>query len=220
MNYTVAVILSFTIIFPAVAGWVRFNRMDPAFHPFVFLIWCGLANEIISFLVTRNGHSNALNTNLYAVVEGVLITLFFYQQKLFQKDNRIFYSITILLIAGWITDKLIISNIRQWSSYFSILAYFLYVLMSISMLNRLLLVDRQKLVRNSLFVICLAMITFFTYALLVEIFLFYGLASSRSFRLNMYRIMTYINVITNLFYTLAIVWIPLKRESTLLSSSR
>jgi hypothetical protein len=216
MNYTLAVILSFSVLIPAVTGWVRFSRIHPAYYPFIILLSCGLLNEILSFLLTRNGHSNAVNSNIYALVEGILVTMFFYKAGLFSRNKNIFYGLIIFLVLLWITDKLIIADLYQFSSYYTLGSAFLFVLMSISMINRLTLVEHQRLTRNSIFIICLCFICFFTYALLVEIFWLYGLDSSRQFRLRVYRIMSFINVGVNLIYTLAVLWIPRKQEYTLL----
>ncbi|HEV7783332.1 MAG TPA: hypothetical protein VGO58_18780 [Chitinophagaceae bacterium] len=216
MNYTLAVILSFSITIPAVTGWVRSQVIAPAYYPFIILLSCGLTNEIISYLLTRNGHSNAINSNIYALAEGILITLFFFYAGLFNKNRRVFYGLLIYLVLLWITDKLIVSDIFHFSPYYSLSSAFAYVLMSVSMINRLTLVEHQRLVRNSIFIICLCFIFFFTYALLVEIFWLYGLDASRQFRLKVYRIMAYINVGANLVYTFAILWIPRKQEYTML----
>lgn len=216
MNYTLVVILSFSIAIPAVTGWVRFSRIGPAFYPFLLLLTCGFINEVVSYLLTRNGHSNAVNSNIYALMEGLLITIFFQRMRLFNKFQLFFYLISAFLTCLWITDKLIISNIHQFSSYYSLGASFVYVFMSVSMINRLTLVEQQRLARNSVFIICLSFILFFTYALLVEIFWLYGLTSSGLFRHRVYSIMTCINVGVNLIYTLSILWIPRKQEYTLL----
>lgn len=216
MNYTLVVIFSFSIAIPAIIGCIRFRKIDTAYYPFIFLICLGLLNETISFLITRSGYSNAINANIYSLVEGLLITRLFYNLNLLNKPKKVFYFISGFLIILWIVDKFFITSIREFSSYFSFFASLAYVLMAISMINRLLLVEKKRIIRNGLFLICIGIIVFFTYALLLEIFWYYGLNSSRHFRLKVYRIMTYINLLTNLIYALAILWIPRKREYTLL----
>lgn len=88
--------------------------------------------------------------------------------------------------------------------------------MSISLINRIILVEHKKLGKNVLFLICLAFICFFTYALVVEIFTLYGKGVSKEFQVALYRIMSYINVATNIAYAFAISWIPTKQRSILL----
>lgn len=124
MNYYLVVILGASIIIPAIVGWIRFNKMDPAYYFFIFMIWAGLANECLSDLITMNGGSNALNSNIYALLEGIFLVIFFKKQKLFRKDPRIFYAILILLVSVWVADKLIISGLYVFSPYYSMLASF------------------------------------------------------------------------------------------------
>jgi hypothetical protein len=59
-------------------------------------------------------------------------------------------------------------------------------------------------------------IAFFTCKILIEIFWVYGLNSSRDFRVEVYRIMTFINLTVNLIYAITLIWMPAKREYTLL----
>ncbi len=216
MNYTLVVIFSFSIAIPAIIGCIRSKQIDTAYYPFIFLLCLGLLNETISYLLTRSGYSNAINANIYSLTEGLLITTFFHKLNLFNKQKKLYVLIISSLVILWALDKFFITSIKEFSSYFSFFASLTYVLMAISMINRLLLVEKKRIVRNGLFLICFGIIVFFTYALLLEIFWYYGLNSSRQFRLKVYRIMTYINLVTNLIYALAILWIPRKREYTLL----
>ena len=216
MNYNLVELLSYSIAIPALLGLVRFNKVDRAFIPFLILLWVGLSNEIINTIVISSGNSNAINSNIYILAESFLIVLFFKNLNLFGHSRRVLYFIVSALLILWISEIFIISSIRRFSSYFTITTSFVYVLMSISMINRLIVGEIKTLIRNPVFLICIGVVMFFTYALLVEIFWFYGLNSSREFRIQVYRIMTYINLAVNLIYTLAVLWIPKKREYTLL----
>lgn len=88
----------------------------------------------------------------------------------------------------------------------------LIVLMSINMINRMLVDGKKKLIQNPLFLILIGFIVFFTYKALIEIFWVYGLNASRDFRLEVYRIMAYINLAVNIIYAIAVLWMPRKRE--------
>ena len=145
MNYTLVVILSFTIAIPAFVGWGRLKRIDPAYFPFIAMLTLAFMNETISFFVTRNGHSNAINSNIYALAEGLLITMLFYKIGLFKTKRTLYYSLLIFLVVLWIADKYIISDIQHFSSYYALGSAFIYVLMSVSMINRITLVEHQRI---------------------------------------------------------------------------
>lgn len=195
---------------------VRFKKVDRAYLPFILLLWVGLLNEIITVVSIDLFKSNAVTSNIYVLVESLLILWFFKNLRLGRKNNKRFHFVALLFIAVWITDNFFISRITRFSSYFRILYNFITVLMSIHMINRLILDERSGLIKNSVFLITIGFIVFFTYKILIEIFWVYGLNASRDFRVEVYRIMTYINLAINLIYALAVLWIPKKREYTLL----
>jgi hypothetical protein len=85
-------------------------------------------------------------------------------------------------------------------------------MMSISMVNHLLVFKHSSLYTKPILLICFCFTLFYTYNSLIEIFWIWGLDASRSFRLNIFRILYYINLLTNLAYALAIIWVPRKRE--------
>jgi hypothetical protein len=60
-------------------------------------------------------------------------------------------------------------------------------------------------------------VVFFTYAATVESFWIYGISSSGNFASRVYYIMVVINLICNLVFALAMLWIP-KRQRFILQS--
>lgn len=216
MYQTLLEISSYSVGIGAVIGMVRFKKVDRAYLPFILLLWVGLLNEIITVVSIDLFKSNAVTSNIYVLVESLLILWFFKNLRLGRKNNKRFHFVALLFIAVWITDNFFISRITRFSSYFRILYNFITVLMSIHMINRLILDERSGLIKNSVFLITIGFIVFFTYKILIEIFWVYGLNASRDFRVEVYRIMTYINLAINLIYALAVLWIPKKREYTLL----
>jgi hypothetical protein len=88
------------------------------------------------------------------------------------------------------------------------------VLLSIHSINGILFKEREIL-KNPAFLICLGIVVFFTYKVVIEMFWIYGLRESRNFRLNVYIILVYINLICNLIYALAILWMRRKQAFTL-----
>lgn len=216
MNYTLAAIFSFSIGIAGIIGVIRFNKINPIFYPFIFLIWLGLVNEIISFLLIRSGYSNAVNSNIYVLLESILIAWFFKYQGLFNEKYWNFAGVIILLVTLWVVQNFIISSIHRFTSYFNVVYSFIIVLMSIHLINRLIIREKRMIVRNPIFIICIGFILFYLCAVLIEIFWIYGLNSSKEFRFQVYQIMTIINLIVNLIYALAVLWIPRKQEYTLL----
>jgi hypothetical protein len=216
MDHILLTISGFSVSIAAIAGCFRYKKVDSRYHPIIWLMWIALINETINYFFLRSGTPNSVNSNIYSLVESGLITLFFRRVGLFDKWKPLAYVFAGLFISVWIADNFIISSIHQFNSYFTIVVSFSYVLMSVTMINRLIVSQVKTLTRNSVFLISIGFVVFYTYAVLVEIFWIYGLHSSNDFLRNLYRIMILINLAVNLIYALAIIWMPGKRKYILL----
>ena len=210
MNYYTSLILGLAILIPAVIGLVRLSKINQAYHPFLILLWVGVLNELVTFHLISNGKSNAINNNIYYLVESILITLQFKKWKLFANSQKLFILIIMLLVFSWILETLVISTIERFASYYIIIFSFITVLMAISMINILISNIKGTLIKNPVFIISAAFILFFTNSVIVEAFYLYGLMLSSQFQVYVVRVMTFINLFVNLTYVFAVLWIPKK----------
>ncbi len=216
MSYLLIKVLSLFVGVPALIGLLRVNKICETYRPFILLMTIGFANELISWVVTQKGYSNAVNTNIFYLLDALLLTFFFQKNKLFERKDRFFYTIIFLFLLVWIVELFFLRSINEFSSYFIILYALAVVIMSINMINRINnFGERTSPIRQPLFIICLGFVIFYTYTVLIEIFWVYGLNSSAEFQREVYRILAYINLAVNLIYALALLWIPKKRESLL-----
>ena len=214
--YYISVVFGFSVIFAVIISWVRFNRIAPAFYPFIFLLWIGLLNETLSFLLNMKGLSNAINTNIYLLFESMLMLWFFERQRVFERVPRLPFLLGGLYLVFWITENLIIYSLNEFNPYFNIFYSFITVLCSVNLINRVLLTSTGRLLLDPLFILALAFIIYHTNSVLVETFWLYGLNESKEFRINLYHILVYINLGINLVYALAVLWMPARQKFTLL----
>ena len=215
MSWTLNAIFSFSILLAAIIGIIRFKNISPNYYPFIFSLWIGSLNEIVSYFLIRNSVSNALNGNIYVLIESLLISWQFKKWDAFKNNRWVFEIIIILFVTSWIIENFFISRITSFSSYFRVLYSFIIVLISVNTINELIIRERRNIMKNSVFLICTAFIIYYTYKVLVETFWIYGLNYSRGFRNNVYIILTYINLFANLIYGLAVLWMPTKQRFTL-----
>lgn len=216
MDYHIIEILSYSIALPAILSLVKFKTFDVKFIPFLLFVWLGLLTEVFTTVMINSGYSNAAISNCYVLVEAMLILWQFKNWKLFDKAGKYYPGFVSLLGACWLAENLIFSSITRFNPYFKIVYSFSIVLMSIVLINRLIVSERKSLLQNPVFLACFAFVAFFTYKVLVEIFWLYGLNGSSNFRSNVYDILTFINLFANILYALATLWIPRKREYSLL----
>ena len=210
MPYYLNVLFSFSVAPGAVIGWVRLKKTDPAFYPFVFLLTAGLVHETLSFFILKSGNGNALSYTIFSLVEVLVICVQFYRWGLFDGKDRLFRAVLVFCAAVWLLDLFILQSPTDFNSYAIILHSFVIVVMSIHMINHLIFMEIVSFIRHPVFLICLGFIIYFTYAILVEMFLLFGLTRSNSFQKHISDILACVNLLTNLMYALAILWMPMK----------
>ncbi len=215
MSYTLLELFSYSIVLPAGLSIFFLKRPDARFLPFFIFLWVGLVGELATTLIINAGRSNAIVGNVYVLGEALLVTWFFQKWDLFA-HRRWFYGLRFFFILFWVCENFLFSSPANFNSYFRIVYSFSLVLMSISLINKLIAEENKSVLLHPVFVICIAFIAFFTYKTLVEIFWVYGLNSSDQFQKSVYQIMGVINLFANLLYVLACLWIRRKQEYSLL----
>lgn len=218
MNFELNAAFSLTVGIGAIIGWIRSRKTDPAFLPFLCLLWLGLAHEVVSLLLARAGYSNALTYNLFTLLEALLISFQFYRWGLFEKRERLFYAVQIFFCVAWLSELFYRNSLHVFFSYCIILYAIVIVFMAIHLLCDVMFSEPGPVIYQTKFLICMGLIVYFTFTILVEMFWFYGLNKSTAFRLSVYALFGYINLFTNLVFAFAMLWIPLKRHYILQSS--
>ena len=215
MLYSILSSLSFSIYIAGIIGVVRFKKINQQYYPILYSIWLGCLNEIISISLAHNFSNSSISNNIYILVESILLIFFFKNLGLFNSRKIILYLIIAGFICEWFIENFILGQITVVSAYFSIFSSFVIVLMSINTINELIIRNSSRIFANATFLLCLGFIVFFTYQVLVYAFWIYGAQSDTGFLLNIFTILIYINLLTNLIYALAVLWMPKKLEFTL-----
>jgi hypothetical protein len=214
-----AELFGFSILIAGIIAIIRFPKISGVYYPFIFCVWIAGANEILSCVLWETGHYTAVNNNLYVLAEAILFSLFFRNLGIFEKFQKLFGILITGLIFLWTWENFIHGKITYISSWFRITYSFFVVLMSITAVNKLILLDINKpveitnrhILKNPVFLICIGSVAYFTFKILVEIFWLYGLNSGKEFRIKIYDIMVYIDLAVNLIYALAVLWVPPKQ---------
>jgi hypothetical protein len=205
--------LSYSVGIAAVIGLIRLGKLPKSYRPFIIILVLGFANELLSQSLIKRGYYNHVNTNVYSILESLLLLWLFRNWNLFPGNRNRYWIMGILFILLWSIDWLFISPF--FVSYFNIVYSFLVVLMSIHMINQIVFIHKAALLRNAQFLISLGFVIYFTFKVLIEIFWVYGFRASSEFTNSIYDIMAYINFAVNLLFAYAIIWIPRKQEYTL-----
>ena len=216
MYHVLNEIFSYSVGIAAIIGLIRIRKIDPSFYPFIILLWLGILTEIATTILIRKIGRNAEISNVYVLLESLVIMWQFQQWRFFERYRAWFPITMIAFVIAWVVENFFVSDIHHFNSYFRIFYSFLIVLMSISQINHLIAKETKGIVKNAIFLILVGFIIFFAYKTMVEIFWAYGVFESKTFQANVYRIMNYVNLAVNLIFALAVLWIPGRQKYTLL----
>ncbi len=215
MNYWLVVIFSFSIIIAATIGWVRFRKINPAYYPFSYCIWLAFLNEILSFIFAQTIRDNSVNNNLYALAESLLIVWQFRNWGIFKNKDNLFYTVLAIFTAGWVTDHFILNHLTTFTYHYRIAYSFVTVLFSVNMINTVIVRERKSLLKNPAFLICTAYVINFTYYVMYMTLYLYSSEINWDFLNKLTGIMPYANLLSNLLFALAVLWIPARQRFTL-----
>jgi len=207
MKVLTGALFSLSVGFGCLAGLIRWKHLDQAFYPFVILLFVGLLNETASLILMYKGYSNVVNYNVFVLAEGLLICTQFFKWRLI--DQRFLKVVFLSFIFTWLVEALARDKDVFYS--YSIIYYSLaIVVLSIGMINGIVFKEPNGFHTDSRFLICSSFIVYFIFSALTEAFWLLGLFYSKEFRLGMQELLTYINLLSNVIYVFAIIWIPAK----------
>lgn len=209
-SYLLRVFLSYSILIPAVASIIRYKAVLKDYRPFLWLVWLGLLNESVSMVFIYSIRSNAVNSNIYVLLEYGLILLQFYKWNESKAPKYIFWA--LLGMALWIADNLIINQISQNNSIFRVFYSFVIVFFSIDLLNRILVFETSPLINNSMFLIVITFVIYYGFKAYVESFNMIHLGLSKELLRTLWKILYFVNVFASLLYTAAILCIPTRKK--------
>jgi hypothetical protein len=212
----VSLLSAFSIVVPFIAAMIRIKVLGRKYRPVVILLTIGLFNEVFSSIVVKYYHNNALNGNLYVLIEYLLII---WQFNRFRVISRVFRTIIISVGIGiWLTDNFILHSITQNNSLFRMLASLCIVYLSMDKASQLLFFNGPVLFKNTDLLICLGFFAFFTIKTYVEIFNTFTIPVKLEFYEDLWTILAVFNFITNILLTLSIVCFRQKQEYIIHSS--
>jgi hypothetical protein len=213
-SYSLSEIFSFSIAIAAVIGLFRFKNILFSYKPFIYIVWTAFLSEIISAVLIKGGGSNAVNSNIYVLVESLLFLWLFKGWGAMQKRNWYMPVLCSIVVLVWIYDHLILNKITEVGPIFRILVSFILIFLSIDQINKLIVQEMGNILYNPRFLICIGVVIFYSYKATTEIF-FLKLSMSANFSSHIFLILEYVNLLVNLIYALAVLWIPTKQKFTL-----
>jgi len=209
-NYPVNLLLTYSILLPAVAGIIRYKSVIKDFRPFLWLLWLGVLNETISVVSIYTVRSNTVNSNIYVFLEFCLILLLYYRWK--ERRSATFIVFGMLGFIVWLLDNIIINNLSENNSLFREFYSFIVIFLSIDVINRVLVLDTSPLYNNAMFLIAFAFIFYYGFKVYVESFNVLDIGLSNRMLTGLWKILYFVNAVANLIFTIAVLCMPKKQK--------
>lgn len=203
--------MAFSIVLPAVAAGIVFKRSNTeTYWPLFALIAFGLMNEILSAILVRTIGNNAVNNNIYSFMEGVLLLLQFYYWKLMPARRALWAVLLLLAVGLWCWENLVHGSIQAFDNLYRVYYNVLVSVLSVLLLVRLGSEVGMPLWRRAKFWFCVGFLLYFGVNGIIEVLLLYGNEASKAYVNEIFTGVLFVNVLANIVYLIAFVWIPQK----------
>lgn len=138
-GFEVAMALMATIIFPCLIGMLFFKSLPLYYRLIVALLLFGFLTEVTLITLSFLRINNLFSSHLYALVEIILLSLYFRRLAKTSKEKNVISTIMIVLSGFAIVYSIIGSNIAEFNSipraleciYFSVLACYAFYNMAL-----------------------------------------------------------------------------------------
>ena len=211
-------ILSLSIGFAVIIGIVRLRKMDKSYYPFFYNVVVALIVEILNRILTVTGHPVAFLVvlNVFAYIDFFLFLWLFQNWGLFDRKRSVFIAIAGAFLLMWIITSLM-QGFTTHNYYFFVLYAFALIFFSVNTFNKAVVNERISIFRNPKFWICLGIIIFYSFFIVhvsTGISYFRHKIASVEFRQKLQSISVYSNLLVNLLYAVAMIWVPRKKNFT------
>ncbi|MDB5191432.1 MAG: hypothetical protein JWQ96_995 [Segetibacter sp.] len=217
MSFSLALglVSAYSLTLAAIIAVVKYKGLLKTYRPFLYFIWAGLANELATELMAYNGRAISINNNIYVMVESLLLLWLFKNWNPKTKRDYRFEILAVVFVTTWVLESFVFRSLKESSSYFRVLYTLSFVFFSIDTINYVIMTERKSLFQNAKFIIAAGFLVYFSFKALIEIFFAIKLNVTDSFYNSLFNILVIINLLVNLIYALATLWIPSKRKFTL-----
>jgi len=174
MGVVINFILSEAIIIPIIVALIRIKKIDKIYYPLLILLLIGLLTELASFICINVFKTNAPVIKIYSLVECCIILYQLYLWKNAARYRPMFIALGLVCVIFWVVETIVFKNINTFSPYFRVFYAFVIVLLCINQINAMMFYQNVTLLKNPVFIICLAFIILFLYQIILEASFFIG----------------------------------------------
>ncbi|MES2645440.1 MAG: hypothetical protein V4717_01095 [Bacteroidota bacterium] len=208
-------LISITIAIPAIIGLYRYRAIDKRYRPFIWICCAITLNELLMFVLINMKIFTFITYNVAVAIVCTMYLWLFKSWGLFSGKKMLLLVLFSLLMIMWVADHFLLDGYRldKRTTYFRVCYSLTLVILSVNSINRLIISEKKNLLQNSQFLICISLVIYFTYRIIVDAFSLKGM--SQHFLLQLGDFSRYLLVGLNLIFALAALWIPSKKSFTI-----
>lgn len=211
--FIINIICSHSIVFPAFYILIRRRHIPSTFYPFALLLWLGLVNESISLIQILLHRGNMGNSNIYILLEYFLLLWQFHRWNTW----KIVFTVGVGLsgLIAWILEHGHYYTLSTNTSIFRLAYSAVIVLLAMNQITKVITEESKKLFRNPTFIISFSLLLYYTFKTYYESFNVLHITLSEHFFYWHWIMLNFINLIANLLFAYAIIWIQKKKYYSL-----
>lgn len=207
MSVNLVFLLSILGIIPTIIGIIQV-RNTANILPITISLLLGLIASLLIYLL-KEPYLKNLCSSIYIATEFVLLLFQLRNWGVLKKDIHFYVIVTSGLLI-WELTTFHYFQIGERNFIFRLLYSFIIVIYSIDVINKLAF-ERIILLKDHRFLICLGLIVFYFYNIIVEAFCIRSLNFSMDLLKSIFNIKIILNFLINILYAIALLCIPKKK---------
>jgi hypothetical protein len=216
MSDIIRFLFSMSIVFAVIIGIIRWRVIDAAYYPFLYNIFLALLVEILNGLHPYS--TLTIETlNVFSLFDFCLFAWLFHKWGLFNHNEKRFSVLIVSMCVLWILITFFISGFTNINNPFLIIYSLILIFLSVTTFNKIVVQERINIFTNAKFWICIGIIIFYSFFIVTrttDLSAGLLLTISKAFLQSLQKINSYSNVLVNLLYAVAVIWIPRKKNIT------
>lgn len=201
--YNLSIISAFSVLLPLAAAIWKRQVIWRKFSLLVLLLLIGGLNDLASYLVIERHGNNMVNSNVYQLVEFVLLVWLFKKWP----SNRQNYFHSIILCIGillWISNFCILHSFRENSAVFRVFGSILLVFVCVNQINYTIL-NRENSIIFPRMLIKVGFALYFLYKAFIASFELFPIPIHFPYYAQLWYIQCGISILLNVLITIAFV---------------
>lgn len=209
MSFCLFTILAFSIVLPVISGTIQFRQITTNGYLPVFLyVILAFLNNLASYILIKNGHSNHLNSNIYVLaVLGLLLWQFYIWNE---EGKTKFLVVVAILSIIWIADNVVLHSLKNNNSIFRFFASFFILYYCIKQINHQIFFNYQRISSNAVFLICVGLLIHYTFKAFNETFHFFSWVFGTTLIIQINRFVAFADLVTNILFSIAFLCLRYK----------